>query len=58
MSIELNRRVKTLEQQLAEVNRQIAALQKPAECVQGCAEVMELVKQVEKRPVGRPRKNG
>lgn len=49
MSIELNNRVKQLERQLAEVNRQIAELQqaKTPQCQQ--PEI--------KRPVGRPRKN-
>ncbi len=48
MSIELNRRVKTLEQQLLEVNRQIAEMQ---------AAKPEPVKEPEKRLPGRPRKN-
>lgn len=48
MSIELNNRVKQLERQLAEVNRQIAELQ--AKQPQQCQPEI-------KRPVGRPRKN-
>jgi|RhiMetdeSRZDD1v2_1073273.scaffolds.fasta_scaffold1827907_2 hypothetical protein len=52
MSIELNRRVKELEQQLAEVNRQIAQIQAQTRPAQ------TYVAEPEKRKPGRPPKNG